>query len=87
MKAVYSKNQFSPYIVVNTATREKTYGALILFPAIDGAALAAMKTYIDIAAMEKDADPEEVDNIRREYERIKNDRNAFKEYSAWNKGE
>jgi hypothetical protein len=72
---------------VNTLTKEKTYGTLIMFPSLDPPALVAMKAYIDAVSMEKDVNPRYVDAMRREYERLKRDLDGFKEYAAWGKGE
>jgi len=86
MKAEFSKDQYSPVLVFKTDTRDKLYNTFILFPASDSASLIAMKAYIDAVKDEKDLSPNYINNLIKEYERIKRYRDQLNEFSSWEDG-
>jgi len=83
MKAIFSKDQYSPVMVVNTNTKERLFNALVLFPGVDPSALVAMKVYIDTLADDSEILRSEINELKKEYERLKLMRDKTKEFEAW----
>jgi len=85
MRAIFSKDQYSSVIVVNTTTKEKLFNTLVLSPGTDPAALVAMKVYIDTVATEPDISQPDINVLIREYNRMKQLHDNNREFTAWEK--